>query len=469
MFAVLLPASVAAAQQAAQLERFERQLERAQSDTRVRVDQDIPPEDRALIDYGGFLSLSYLNIDDSIGHNHQLGQYELVGYGRVNIDGVHELFVRGNANYLDFKDGDSFDGRGDDLIGPRIERAHYRFDLQRALAAYNGQVIDWNVVVQGGRDLVVWANGLTFNEVIDGGTVRATYGPAALDVVAGVTWNKDVDFDISRPDFRQDTDRGFYGGMLSVQSGLHTPFVYGLVQRDYNGNEVSNRGGVTTRFDYNSYYLGAGSTGSFTDNWLYGLEVVYEGGGGLSNSIDNTGAQVTQTHEDIQAWALDARLDYLFADVRRSRVELELILASGDTDRQTSNGTLGGNQPGTDDHGFNAFGLLNTGLAFAPAVSNLIVTRLGASCFPWPDTSRFRQLQLGADVLVFNKFLEDAPIDEPTNDHRFLGVEGDLYLTWQVASDVTFSLRYGGFIPGPSIEGDSSLRSFFFAGVTYAF
>jgi hypothetical protein len=150
-------------------------------------------------------------------------------------------------------------------------------------------------------------------------------------------------------------------------------------------------------------------------------------------------------------------------------VKFELILASGDSDRRTSNATIGGNRSGTDDHGFNAFGLLNTGLAFAPAVSNLIVTRLGASCFPWPDSARLRQLQIGADVLVFNKFLEDAPIDEPTNDHRFLGVEADLYVTWQVASDVTVSLRYGGFIPGPSIEGDSSLRNFFFAGVTYAF
>jgi hypothetical protein len=469
MLAVLLPASVASAQQVAQLERFERQLERQQRETRVLIDQDIPPEDRALIDYGGFLSLAYLNIDDSVGHNHQLGQYDAVGYARLNVDGVHELFVRGNATYLDFKDGDSFDGRGDDLIGPRIERAHYRFDLQRALAAYNGEVIDWNVVVQGGRELVVWANGMTFNEVIDGGTVRVTSGPAALDIVAGVTWNKDVDFDISRPDFRQDTDRGFYGGMLSVPSGTHQPFVYGLVQRDYNGNEVSNRGDVTTRFNYNSYYLGAGSTGAFSDNWLYGLEVVYEGGGGLSNSIDDAGEEVTQTNEDIQAWALDARLSYLFADVRRSRVEFELIVASGDTDRQTSNATLGGNRSGTDDHGFNAFGLLNTGLAFAPAVSNLIVTRIGASTFPWPDSARLRQLQVGADVLVFNKYLEDAPIDEPTNNNRFLGVEADLYVTWQVASDVTLSVRYGGFIPGPSIEGDSSLRNFFFAGVTYAF
>ena len=52
---------------------------------------------------------------------------------------------------------------------------------------------------------------------------------------------------------------------------------------------------------------------------------------------------------------------------------------------------------------------------------------------------------------------------------NILGVEADLYLTWQITSDVTFAMRYGGFIPGPAIEGDSGLRNFFFAGVTYAF
>src|SRR4051812_33589329 len=76
-----------------QLERFERQLERSQRETRVLVDPDIPPGDRALIDYGGFLSAAYVNLDDPIGHNHQLGQYELVGYGRLNLDGAHEFFV----------------------------------------------------------------------------------------------------------------------------------------------------------------------------------------------------------------------------------------------------------------------------------------------------------------------------------------------------------------------------------------
>jgi translocation and assembly module TamB len=55
------------------------------------------------------LSLSYFSIDDPVGDQHVLGQYELVGYGRLNFDGAHELFVRANTVYLDYAGGDSFE------------------------------------------------------------------------------------------------------------------------------------------------------------------------------------------------------------------------------------------------------------------------------------------------------------------------------------------------------------------------
>jgi hypothetical protein len=468
---LLLPAGSAMGQVAsqAQLDRFERQLERTQRESRVLVDPSISAGERALVDYGGYLSASLFSIDDPVGENHVLRQYELVGYGRVNFDGAHELFVRANTTYFDFNHGDDFDGDGDDWQQPKIERAHYRFDLQRALAAYHGEVIEGNIVAQVGRQLVRWGNGVTLDEEIDGGAIRLSNGRANLDLLAGITYNNIVDFDTSRPDFRRDTARGLFGAMLSVQAGTHQPYVYGLVQRDYNGGEVLTTDGVATRFSYDSHYIGIGSTGAFTDNWLYGVEAVYEGGHGLSNSFDAGFAQVDQTDEDIEAFALDARLEYLLADPRRTRISAELILATGDRDRLSSASTFGGNESGTDDHGFNAFGLLNTGLAFAPTVSNLAMVRFGVATFPVPESTTFRNLQAGFDVLVFNKFEGDAPIDEPTNNRQFLGVEGDLYITWQITSDVTFVARYGGFIPGPAIEGDSGLRNLFFTGVTYAF
>ena len=51
----------------------------------------------------------------------------------MNIDNVHEIFLRGRTGYQDFNDKDSFDGRGDEIIDPDFQRAYYRFDLRRAL------------------------------------------------------------------------------------------------------------------------------------------------------------------------------------------------------------------------------------------------------------------------------------------------------------------------------------------------
>ncbi len=257
---------------------------------------------------------------------------------------------------------------------------------------------------------------------------------------------------------------------MSAQLGKHRPFVYGLVQRDWNDDVPLVVGSNTTNFDYSSWYIGTGVNGSIGDQMVYGVEFAYEGGKTLSNSFEpNTLAPIPQEHDQIQAGALDARLDYLFTDTRRSRLSFETIAASGDLDRIQTTNTFGGNAPGTRDHAFNGWGLLNTGLAFAPNVSNLISVRVGGSMFPFPSSTLLKRFQAGTDVLGFFKFRADAPIDETTSDDRYLGWEPDVYINWQVSSDVTFALRYGVFFPGSAIESDDHPRNFFYMGVTFAF
>jgi len=295
-------------------------------------------------------------------------------------------------------------------------------------------------------------------------------GNLALQLLAGVTTHDTVDIDASRPQFDDRTERGFYGGILSAQFGKHRPFVYGLVQRDWNDDVPLVVGSNTTNFDYDSWYVGTGINGSIGDQVLYGVEFAYEGGKTLSNSFDPaTLAPIPQQRDHIQAAALDAKLDYLFADTKKSRLSFETIAASGDTDRIHSTNTFGGNAPGTRDHSFNAWGLLNTGLAFAPNVSNLISVRVGGSMFPFPTSSLLKRFQAGTDVLAFFKFRDNAPIDETTTDDRYLGWEPDVYINWQVTSDVTFAFRYGVFFPGAAIVADEHPRNFFYIGVTFAF
>ena len=464
-----------------ELKKFQRQLEQIQRDTKMSVSSEVPPGQRALIDYGGFYTFNFLAIDDIGQETHILRQSNLTRYARVNIDGVHEFFLRVRTTYRDFNTGDAFDGHGDDWVESTLDRGHYRFNLGRAVEAYEGRKIDGNLTIQVGRQLVHWANGLTLIQEIDGGQVTVKRGRFTLATVAGRSRTSVTDIDSSRPGFSSDTNRGFYGGMLAYEvTPRHKPYVYGLVQVDDNDSDVllfdtsgtpgDTSDDVVTRFDYDSYYIGVGSNGSIGDQMLYGVELVYEGGEGLSNSFDpDTVEQVSQTHEDIQAFAADVRVDYLLTDPNRTRLSGEIIIATGDTDRLTTSNTFGGNQPGTHDHAFNGFGLINTGLAFSPEVSNLLLFRLGASTFPLPNHPSFKRLQVGANLFIINKLNRSAPIDEATNGKTYLGIEPDVYANWQVKSDVSLTVRYGVFFPGDAIATDHDTRHFFFTGVTVAF
>src|SRR5207302_9025530 len=56
-------------------ERFERELEQIRRDNENRAQLNVPPQQRALIDYGGSLSPNYLSIDGPSLCNHALRQY----------------------------------------------------------------------------------------------------------------------------------------------------------------------------------------------------------------------------------------------------------------------------------------------------------------------------------------------------------------------------------------------------------
>jgi hypothetical protein len=461
---------------AEQLQRENRisQLQRLELDRRLRANRNIPPGQRVLFDYGGYVTGNYLSLDDPASDQHILREYDGIGYVRLNVDGAQEVFLAGRIGYQDFHRGDSFSGRGDEPIDGDLYRGYYRFDLRRFQQAYGGEgFTDFNLIGQAGRDLVYWGNGLVLAEVLDGGVLDLEYGKLGLELIAGITPVRTVDIDSSRPGFDYNTRRGFYGALLNLDLGQHRPFFYYLIQRDYNEKDFRQIGSIRTRYDYDSSYLGAGSTGQITDRLRYGIEGAFEFGHTLSNSFELVGfslVPIKQTRDHIVAGAIDGRLDYLVADAADTRLSAEVVVASGDVDRGHTSNTFAGNAPGTQDNAFNAFGLINTGLAFAPDVSNIAVVRLGASTFPLHSYGPLKRLQLGGDFFTFFKFHEDAPIDETTvQGQQFLGFEPDFYVNWQVTSDVTLAVRYGLFFPNASAFPIDDVRQFIFAGVTFAF
>ena len=437
----------------------------------VLANTAIPAGQRVLVDYGGFLTLSYLSLDDLNQHNHSLGQFDLVGYADINIDDVQEFFARGRLEWQEFSTGDAFDGR-DHQYHAQIERAYYKLDVGRAFSAYRGEISDYELAIKGGRQFVYWANGLSLSQTLDGGIVDVSYAKTHAQFLGGITPANTIDIDASRPRFDSNTHRGFYGAMLSEEIGTHKPFAYFLSQQDYNHDFVSVTGTganpIRTHFKYDSNYLGLGSIGSLTDQISYGAEGVYESGHTLSNSFDNSLAPVPQTKNQINAFAADVRLDYLLNDRNRSRLSGEAIVATGDAARRNTTNTLGGSPPNTHDEAFNGFGQVQNGIAFSPDVSNLFIFRAGVSTFPLEKFQMFRQLQSGLDVFVYAKCSPSAPLDEPSRARGYVGAEPDFFINWQIKSDITLAMRYGLFFPGPAVL-NNSVRQFFYTGITFAF
>jgi len=459
--------------------QFQKQLDQFQSSTRLAANPDIPIGQRMFIDYGAYYSFNYLSADDPSQNTHILRDSEVGAYGTVSLDNVQTVFVRGHLSYRDYGRGDAFPG-GIEEHGEHsaLDQAYYQFDLQHYLSAYKNTNTHDDMLVRIGRQTVAWGNSVAFNQNIDGGVFDFTKGALTVEAVAGITVPDTIDFDTSRPGFDDRTERGFFGAIASYQLEQNKPFVYILSQRDFNSQDTlittGNAGAIATRFSYDSFYIGAGSAGNLNDHLLYSAELVAEGGNDLSNSFVLSGGNanaVPQTRDPIRAFAADGKLDYVFSDSHNTRLSAEVIAATGDSDRMSTNATFGGNAPHTVDHAFNGFGLLNTGVAFAPLASNVVATRVGISSQPFNNIAAFRKLEIGGDVFMFNKWRAHAPIDEPSTNGTYLGWEPDLFINWQITSDVSFALRYGAFFPGTTIskvESDQS-RQLLFTGVTIAF
>ncbi len=457
--------------------RLERQLREFDSMYRLAIPSDQPIAERLLLDFGGTYRFGFYTIDSPSGRTRILRQSDARLYLRAELDGTHRFFGRLRFLYNDWNAGDDFDGRGDELEDPIAERYWYQFDLRGATLAERGERVPYNLNIKVGKQFVTWGSGLTLSHALYAGLVDVEFASLGLIGLAGLTPSGDtVDFDGSRPGFDSDTDRAFFGGALEYRrSATHRPYVFVLTQRDHNERDFAtftgSLGAIPTRFNYDSTYLGVGSRGSLGPNFRYRVELVHEFGEGLSNSFDPaTGLAVSQTREDIDAWAGYFGLTYLLRDETDTRIDFEVIGASGDDDRLDSADTFGGNRPGTDDNAFNSLGYIHNGLALAPEPSNLLAFSLGLSTAPLWGISDYDKIRVGVTGRVFAKIDKDAPLNVSPTADTFVGSEIDLFLDWRISSDVNAHLRYGIFLPGDAMpSGQDDPRHFLYVGLGYAF
>jgi len=432
-------------------------------DERVAALQDRQPGTGGgtRLDYGGWYSLHFLLFDDGVESSRTIRRHDLRAWARAVLgDGAHEFYFRGRLSLLDYNSGDAFDGNDDDVDGPNLERGYYRFHLGAAAEAYGRATPGIDATLTLGRDLVEFGSGFALSEPLDHVALTLSTDRFVLTGLVAQTVGSRPDFDASRITTR--TRRAFFGAELKwTQFERHEPFAHVLWQRDHHRDEYPS---VLQDFDYDSFYVGFGSTGEIVKGLRYVGEWVYESGRSFGHRRF-LGADV------IRAWALDAELEYLFPGPGRARASVEYIFASGDGDRRGSpTDSIGGNRFDHTDNGFVGFGYRDTGLSFAPRYSNLHMWRAGASAHPWPDDEVLGNLELGANVFLYYKnhrrgAVSDFTADQPSG---FLGWELDGYANWAITPDVAWTARLGAFFPGDAFS-DRTTRTFVITGMTWSF
>lgn len=459
------------------LERLQRTLDELERSRQVGG-ADLELSESARLLFGGYTTFGLIASDDSTSNTRLLRQSDTRLWAQFTMGG-HEAYGRLRFNYLDFNTGDSFDGRGDNLEEPIGDRYWYRFDFRSARMSETGERPEDNFTFQVGRQFVNWGAGLTLSEDLYSVVAGLELYSVEVKGLIGLTPSTGpVDFDSSRPGFDTDVDRQFIGAMFTF-TGLdrHRPYIFILDQQDQNDRDRQTffvlGTPYPTRFMYDSQYVGIGSSGELTTELFYQTEFVHQSGRSVSSSISAGGAPVPQTEESIDAWGATARMIYSprWGQPNGVRFDWELLLASGDDDRQHTSNTFGGNRSGTDDNAFNALGYANTGLVLGPNFSNVFALRMGASTTPWRGQGIFDRMRVGVDGYLLHKLDADAPVSFPTTvGERFLGAEFDFFVDWQLASDLSLDVRYGLFLPGDAMPaGNDETRHFFYAGVNYAF
>jgi hypothetical protein len=429
---------------------------------RVRLDQQMPMAREIGLNAGGWFSYALFHYNDTdVERERTLNQFELRGWADFNVHGVHRGYVRGLLGWDVWNSGDNPLGEGNET-NSEIERAWYQYDLGQVYRN-EGQSPPLDMRIRVGRDYTEIGTALVLSMPLDMVLVELAGGGFELSGLLGATPSDTPNIDPSEPVFDH-MERCFWGFELAYADlARHRPFVYVLSQDDHTGEHPRD---PDQSYDYDSTYVGGGSEGTLLLSGLrYQAELV--GQWGRTFSEGRTGMRT-----DIEAWALDVLLEYFVEHPTKPRLSAEYLFASGDDDRRLgSTSTVGGNLINTDDRAFNAFGFRDTGLAFAPRISNLQMYALGASFFPLAERGDlFEKMEWGTKVFLYHKAVDEGPISDfaATRPEGCLGWEWDVHCNWRITSDVTFTIRYGAFMPGAAFENDSC-RHFLYSAVTFSF
>ena len=486
--AVLLGGGRVHAQNAAVLaENLQRQLNVEDAQFRQTFFANTPIADRLLLDGGGTARFGFSIIDNARSQEQLDYTYDVRLFMRAELDGAFRFFGRLRFLYDNWEYTGTLglgpDPREDGWQWPIGEIYWGEFDLAGLVESRQGKrPADFNVIVRGGRNYVIWAQGLVFSNYAYALETELKLGDLSVTGMLAESAGYDtVDWDTSRPGYDTDTSRLFSGAKLEW-TGIpgHRPYAYYLWQQDMNGGQEatlpSSLPTVPTTFDYNSGYVGFGSTGSLGPQWIYRSEFAWEYGTTLSDPLDpNNPPSLSrpQVTDQISAGAGVVGLTWLARDAGDTRFDAQFLGGTGSSQRLDSGTTFGGIAPGATDHSFNSLGYVNTGLALAPEPANLFCPSLGLSSNLLPTHPLLSEFRAGVVGYLFMKVDNSAPISVLTvpGGSNLVGGEIDCLLDWRLGSDLNLNIRYGIFLPNSSVffPGEGGARDFFYSGLTYAF
>lgn len=345
------------------------------------------------------------------------------------LDNNDSYYVRARYGRLNLKGDNSLAPPNSKNIGLKFDMLYYTFNRKP------------DVSVKIGRQFLRVGRGFTYANIHDGIHIEKLYPRWVLNGFAARTQPRETNADQSNAGYLNRSYRDFYGFQADYL-GLKNKKVYGYVLAERDGKVKIPAS--TKDFDYDANYLGAGIEGSFKPNWPYYFEYVMQNGKtAASNALTGT--------DSIKANAYYLGTDYYFQKNKyKPFLTLEYAHASGDPDRASVTDVIGGNRAGTDDKNFMPYGVYDLGLALHPRFSNINVFKFGGFIKPFYKSESFKEMQLGAKYMIYNKSDVNGAISDSlaTVANKKVGTGYDLYMTWRVYSDTLIYVNYGVFSPG---------------------
>ncbi len=440
------------------LER-QRSLER---ENQRNLQEALPLAQKFRIDYGGWYNHYFFLFDDGFNSSRTLRQHELRAWASMSADqGVHQAYIRGRMRFIDWNSGDNFQPTEDNQQGPELERWWYMFDFAQALRVYEGKDVPWELKFKVGRDLVYAGTGFAIDIPLDHAMVQTEFFDFETTYTVGQTpyWTDNVDRSLPVADH---SERIFHILETKYKGwDSHEPFVYVAWQDDQTTESPRD---LLQNYEYDSRYIGFGSTGELVENLRYATEWVIERG-------TSYGDRRFLHTNDIKSWGFDHRLDYFFRHKMKPVLTAEWMFASGDSGRLGSpTNASGGDSVDYIDNSFVGFGFRDTGIAFSPRLSNIHIWRLGGVFKPFPEVDAVRDLELGTDWYLYWKHHRVGAMSDPLADtgSGYLGWEMDYFANWRIYNDLSWTVRFGTFFPGAGFT-DETTRTFLLTGVTWSF